>query len=165
MRDSNDAVFGAWMGEGIHMSKGAYYGSGESCVFRPSRSAFSLSFHSHSFLWKLLPDEKLRVFKWTGANDYVALCDPEYLSFGGGFVPLSAHTSALLIAPAGTVTMACILTRRSLTGRPRGVQRSTMSLCVRRARSKARASRSSVSGWRCGASAGDGVPVIRALLL
>lgn len=33
MRDSNDAVFGAWMTEGIHMSKGAYYGSGESYVF------------------------------------------------------------------------------------------------------------------------------------
>lgn len=32
MRDSGDAVFGAWMGEGIHQSKGSYYGSGESCV-------------------------------------------------------------------------------------------------------------------------------------
>ena len=30
VRDSQDAVFGAWMGEGIHPSKGAYYGSGES---------------------------------------------------------------------------------------------------------------------------------------
>ena len=32
VRDANDAVFGAWMGEGIRISKGAYYGSGESCV-------------------------------------------------------------------------------------------------------------------------------------
>ena len=32
MRDAGDAVFGAWMGQGIHLSKGAYYGSGESCV-------------------------------------------------------------------------------------------------------------------------------------
>lgn len=32
VRDANDAVFGVWMGEGIRMSKGAYYGSGESCV-------------------------------------------------------------------------------------------------------------------------------------
>ncbi|KAH7924100.1 hypothetical protein BV22DRAFT_1035518 [Leucogyrophana mollusca] len=30
IRDSGDAVFGAWMGEGVHLSKGAYYGSGES---------------------------------------------------------------------------------------------------------------------------------------
>ncbi len=30
VRDAHDSVFGAWMGEGIHPSKGAYYGSGES---------------------------------------------------------------------------------------------------------------------------------------
>ena len=34
MRDANDAIFGAWMSEGIKLSKGAYYGSGESCVFQ-----------------------------------------------------------------------------------------------------------------------------------
>jgi len=28
----------------------------------------------------------LDVYKWTGKNDYVALCEPEYLSFGGGCV-------------------------------------------------------------------------------
>ncbi|KAH9837596.1 TLD-domain-containing protein [Rhodofomes roseus] len=66
MRDSGDAVFGVWMGQGVHLSKGAYYGSGE------------------SFLWKLLPGKRLRIYKWTGKNDYVALCEPEYLSFGGG---------------------------------------------------------------------------------
>ncbi|EPS94803.1 hypothetical protein FOMPIDRAFT_1133631 [Fomitopsis schrenkii] len=32
LRDAGDAVFGVWMGQGIHLSKGAYYGSGESCV-------------------------------------------------------------------------------------------------------------------------------------
>ncbi|KZT67811.1 TLD-domain-containing protein [Daedalea quercina L-15889] len=66
MRDAGDAVFGVWMGQGIRLSKGAYYGSGE------------------SFLWRLLPGKRLRVYKWTGKNDYVALCEPEYLSFGGG---------------------------------------------------------------------------------
>ncbi|KZT05112.1 TLD-domain-containing protein [Laetiporus sulphureus 93-53] len=66
IRDSGDTLFGAWMGEGIHPSKGSYYGSGE------------------SFLWKLPPDQRLRIYKWTGKNDYVALCEPEYLSFGGG---------------------------------------------------------------------------------
>ena len=30
VRDAGEAVFGAYMGEGIHPSKGAYYGSGES---------------------------------------------------------------------------------------------------------------------------------------
>jgi len=53
------------MGEGLKLSKGSYYGSGE------------------SFLWKYV-DGTLKVFKWTGKNDYVALCESEYLSFGGG---------------------------------------------------------------------------------
>ncbi|KAF9816970.1 hypothetical protein IEO21_03735 [Rhodonia placenta] len=66
MRDSGDAVFGAWMGEGIHQSKGSYYGSGE------------------SFLWRLTSEKRLHIYKWTGKNDYVALCETEYLSFGGG---------------------------------------------------------------------------------
>ncbi|KAI0691826.1 TLD-domain-containing protein [Cytidiella melzeri] len=66
LRDSNDAVFGGWMGEGIRQSKGSYYGSGE------------------SFLFRVLPDETLHIYKWTGKNDYVALCEPEYISFGGG---------------------------------------------------------------------------------
>ena len=30
LKDSGDAVFGAWLGEGVKMSKGSYYGSGES---------------------------------------------------------------------------------------------------------------------------------------
>ncbi|KAI0071231.1 TLD-domain-containing protein [Panus rudis PR-1116 ss-1] len=66
IRDSNDALFGVWMGEGIHPSKGAYYGSGE------------------SFLWKVDSESNLKVYKWTGKNDYVALCESDYISFGGG---------------------------------------------------------------------------------
>jgi hypothetical protein len=30
IKDSGDTVFGVWMGEGVKLSKGAYYGSGES---------------------------------------------------------------------------------------------------------------------------------------
>jgi hypothetical protein len=37
------------------------------------------------FLWRYV-EGKLDVYKWTGKNDYVALCEPEYLSFGGGCV-------------------------------------------------------------------------------
>ncbi|KAF9782422.1 TLD-domain-containing protein [Thelephora terrestris] len=64
IKDSGDTLFGAWLGENVHQSKGAYYGSGE------------------SFLWK--SKDTLHVYKWTGKNDYVALCEPDYLSFGGG---------------------------------------------------------------------------------
>jgi len=65
IRDAGDTVFGAWVGDGLHPSKGAYYGGGE------------------SFLWKMYGEE-LKVYKWAGKNDYVALCEPDYISFGGG---------------------------------------------------------------------------------
>jgi TLD len=41
---------------------------------------------TYRFLWKAHGDG-VRVFKWTGKNDYVALCEPESISFGGGCVP------------------------------------------------------------------------------
>lgn len=44
-----------------------------------------------SFLWKF--KDTLHLYKWTGKNDYVALCEPEYLSFGGGQV-IQVLTSA-----------------------------------------------------------------------
>ncbi|KAG6827072.1 hypothetical protein H0H92_013325 [Tricholoma furcatifolium] len=67
VKDEGNGIFGVWMGkEGVHPSRGkGYYGSGD------------------SFLWKYLGG-KLKVFKWTGRNDYVALCEPQYISFGGG---------------------------------------------------------------------------------
>ncbi|KAG8975287.1 oxidation resistance protein 1 [Tulasnella sp. 425] len=67
--------FGVWLGTGLKCNEGSYYGSGE------------------SFLWKTVgPDPTshlgrpsgVKVFKWTGRNDYVALCESDYLSFGGG---------------------------------------------------------------------------------
>ncbi|KAF5345521.1 hypothetical protein D9758_012017 [Tetrapyrgos nigripes] len=64
MKDSNDMIFGVYVGDGVHKGRG-YYGSGE------------------SFLWKY-DHGKLTVFKWTGKNEYVALCEPDYISFGGG---------------------------------------------------------------------------------
>lgn len=42
-----------------------------------------------SFLWKF--KDTLHVYKWTGKNDYVALCESEYLSFGGGQVDISIN--------------------------------------------------------------------------
>ena len=39
----------------------------------------------HRFLWQQrVGADGVRVFKWTGKNDYVALCEPDYISFGGG---------------------------------------------------------------------------------
>ncbi|KAF8993337.1 TLD-domain-containing protein [Hymenopellis radicata] len=68
IQDTNDALFGVYMGEGIRPSKGrGYYGSGESFMFKCPRD-----------------QSDLKVFKWTGKNDYIALCEPGFLSFGGG---------------------------------------------------------------------------------
>ena len=54
----------------MHLSHGSYYGGGD------------------SFLWKVDKDASdgsgVNVFKWTGRNDYVALCDLDGFSFGGG---------------------------------------------------------------------------------
>ncbi|KZT51900.1 TLD-domain-containing protein, partial [Calocera cornea HHB12733] len=72
VRDARGGVFGVWIGEKIRMGGGSYYGSGE------------------SFLWKLDKGAKegdeptIKVFKWTGKNEYVALCEDDYISFGGG---------------------------------------------------------------------------------
>jgi hypothetical protein len=66
IKDSGDAVFGVWMGEGIKHSKGkGYYGSGD------------------SFMWRYVAGQ-LSAFRWTGKNKYVALCESDYISFGGG---------------------------------------------------------------------------------
>ncbi|KAI0295160.1 TLD-domain-containing protein [Multifurca ochricompacta] len=63
--DAEETRFGAWIADGIREGHGSYTGSGE------------------SFLWKVHEDG-VKVFKWTGKNDYVALCEPESISFGGG---------------------------------------------------------------------------------
>ena len=36
------------------------------------------------FLWKYT-ELTFKIFKCTGKNNYVALCEPEYISFGGGY--------------------------------------------------------------------------------
>ncbi|KAK0205356.1 TLD-domain-containing protein [Desarmillaria ectypa] len=65
-KDEGETIFGAFVSDGIQQSRGrGHYGSGE------------------SFLWRY-SGNKLSVFKWTGRNGYVALCEPGYMSFGGG---------------------------------------------------------------------------------
>ncbi|KAI6134446.1 TLD-domain-containing protein [Pisolithus thermaeus] len=68
VKDSFDGVFGAWIGEGIVKGQSGFYGSGE------------------AFLWRYCIDTSppLEVYKWSGKNDYVVLCDPDFISFGGG---------------------------------------------------------------------------------
>ncbi|ELU41951.1 TLD domain-containing protein [Rhizoctonia solani AG-1 IA] len=66
IRDSEGATFGVWCGDGIRKQDG-YAGTGE------------------SFLWSQKQDGgPVKIFKWTGKNDYVRLCETDFISFGGG---------------------------------------------------------------------------------
>lgn len=71
IRDSEDQVFGAFLSEPPEPSP-SYYGTGE------------------CFLWKEIDSKKssrasqVEVFKWTGRNHYTVLCEPDYISIGGG---------------------------------------------------------------------------------
>jgi len=41
LKDARDAVFGAWLSEGVRLEKGGYYGSGESSVLHVSSCVVS----------------------------------------------------------------------------------------------------------------------------
>jgi len=68
--EEGERAFGAWIANGDGLSMGrkggkGYFGGGE------------------SFLWKFTQGI-LKVYKTTGKNNYVMLCEPGYISFGGG---------------------------------------------------------------------------------
>ncbi|WWC73233.1 uncharacterized protein I206_107199 [Kwoniella pini CBS 10737] len=66
VRDARGNRFGVFLNESIVKREGTYYGSGE------------------SFLFKLSHSSDAQVFKWTGKNQYFALCEAGFISFGGG---------------------------------------------------------------------------------
>lgn len=69
IRDAHDRRFGAYLNEGIKRVAGSYFGSGESWLFRLNDDD---------------NDKRPSVYKWTGRNDYFALCESDFISFGGG---------------------------------------------------------------------------------
>lgn len=100
----------------------------------------------------------MRVFNWTGKNDYVALCEPESISFGGGCVPAGlvlARTPVLVIDRAiapftGMDITGCTSTKRSTKGRLRAAPRSTTIRSALRTRDRVAPPRSSASVSRFG---------------
>lgn len=122
-------IFGAWIAEGLKLNKGkGHSGGGESYVHSSRPYAPSL-IHLASFLWKYV-DGVLKVFKATGKNDYIALCEPMYLSFGGGSVCFTLFAFIVDELIVGTVTMASIWTTPCLKVRLHLVQRSTTNRCA-----------------------------------
>lgn len=172
IQDAHDAVFGAWLSEGIKLEKGGYYGSGESSV---SLSCFLeavvrvLNPTRDRFLWRYHPPRdgerqgRLDMYKWTGRNEYVALCEPGFISFGGGYVILLLLFLTPMLIRTGRDTMGFTSMRPSWTVLRRHVRRLGIRLYVRSHRTWARSGMEwsrprrtyplSVSGWRCGVSA------------
>ncbi|CDS09341.1 hypothetical protein LRAMOSA10701 [Lichtheimia ramosa] len=67
IKDDNDSIFGAFLNESIKGNKNSYYGNGE------------------CFLWKFCrATNTLKVFPWTGKNEYMILSETDFIAIGGG---------------------------------------------------------------------------------
>ncbi|KIS00055.1 oxidation resistance protein 1 [Cryptococcus deuterogattii 2001/935-1] len=66
IRDGQGNRFGTYMNEPIVKREGTYYGSGESFLFKLTHSCQTIP------------------YRWTGKNKYFALCEADFMSFGGG---------------------------------------------------------------------------------
>ncbi|KAI9008004.1 TLD-domain-containing protein, partial [Gaertneriomyces semiglobifer] len=73
IKSEKGAIFGAFSNEGLHLSKGHYFGN-QNC-----------------FLWRYevgtsdtIADAGVRVWPPTGLNTYFVLCEPGEIAFGGG---------------------------------------------------------------------------------
>lgn len=69
VKDTDGRIFGGFVSEGFKPSGGRFYGTGE------------------CFLWKSDGgggEKRFKAFPCSGVNDYVILCEPGFLSMGGG---------------------------------------------------------------------------------
>ncbi|KAI7880372.1 TLD-domain-containing protein [Lichtheimia hyalospora FSU 10163] len=64
IKDDNDQVFGAFLNETLKPST-SYYGTGE------------------CFLWTE-KNQHVKIFPWTGKNEYMILADTDFIAMGGG---------------------------------------------------------------------------------
>ncbi|KAF3927192.1 hypothetical protein ABW20_dc0104034 [Dactylellina cionopaga] len=88
VKDTSDGVFGAFVNESLHPSAGRYYGTGECFLWKASMLPGSSSASSLSLANQPAssPSENIRfkAFPYSGINDYMVLCDHNFISFGGG---------------------------------------------------------------------------------
>ncbi|KAG0738341.1 hypothetical protein G6F16_004895 [Rhizopus arrhizus] len=71
MKDEDGQIYGAYSSHTLAYQHNTYYGTGE------------------CFLWKLTSEHqptlpKIKVFPWTGKNDYMILCNSTFIAMGGG---------------------------------------------------------------------------------
>lgn len=90
VEDKLGGIFGAYMNEYPHPTKnGRYYGNGEcflwkSKVINSTPLASSISLPDTASIKSV--NIQFKAFPYTGINDYMILCDPGFLSVGGGYV-------------------------------------------------------------------------------
>ncbi|KAL5527993.1 hypothetical protein ACEPAG_6794 [Sanghuangporus baumii] len=84
VQDAEGGVFGAWIPEGVHLSHGSYYGGGDSFLWSVERKDME-------------SEDDVHVYKWTGKNGYVAFCDTDGFSFGGGDGHYGLYVDASLV--------------------------------------------------------------------
>ncbi|KAG1457364.1 hypothetical protein G6F46_008044 [Rhizopus delemar] len=76
IKDADKQIYGAYLSSTLKCQNNMYYGTGE------------------CFLWKLTSEKdykkeehalpKIKVFPWTGKNDYMILCNTDFIAIGGG---------------------------------------------------------------------------------
>ncbi|KAK9480434.1 TLD-domain-containing protein [Lipomyces japonicus] len=75
VEDSLGGIFGAYLNEYPHPTKnGRYYGNGECFLWKSKSDAASTRSINIQF----------KAFPYTGINDYMILCEPGFISVGGG---------------------------------------------------------------------------------
>ncbi|KAK6352675.1 oxidation resistance protein 1 [Orbilia blumenaviensis] len=88
VKDTSDGIFGAFANESIQPSAGRYYGTGECFLWKASTLPGSVSVPSLSLSDRApsrSPDNiRFKAFPYSGVNDYMILCDRDFISFGGG---------------------------------------------------------------------------------
>ncbi|CEH15695.1 Oxidation resistance protein [Ceraceosorus bombacis] len=84
VQDEDDNVFGAYVNERLRPQAG-YYGSGECFLWRTCRAPTDEGVDlTDGAATSASASLKVQTYPWSGANDYMVLTQPEYLSFGGG---------------------------------------------------------------------------------
>ena len=79
IKDSEDVLFGTWLGESIHQSKGAYYGSGESYGLKhaPTRNThnkfYFTAFSGKSKIPSMCTNGRGRTTMWPSASLSICL--------------------------------------------------------------------------------------------
>ncbi|ORX48544.1 TLD-domain-containing protein, partial [Hesseltinella vesiculosa] len=78
LRDNDGQVFGAFLNESIqtHLS---YYGTGECFLWKLNRHQLMPASQSHHH-----PPPKIKVYPWTGKNEYLIYSTIDCIALGGG---------------------------------------------------------------------------------